>query len=183
MRSVTYRPRAKSPRSVRSMAYADVRPLCPVSTVRALVPKKAETSEYQISKPPCGDRSSPMPTSCGACGGGRGALPGGHGGGGLGGDGGDGGGLGLGGGGEGDGGEGNGGDGAGGVGGLGGNGDGGGGEGGGGEGSGGGGMGGEGGAGGGGGAGLHEQKRRLSRSLGTAPHDAVCVDQWHCVVR
>ena len=54
-------------------AYADVRSCCPVSTVRALVPKKAETSEYQISKPPCGARSSPMPVSCGACGGGRGA--------------------------------------------------------------------------------------------------------------
>ena len=61
------------------MAYADVRSCCPVSTVRALVPKKAETSEYQISKPPCGARSSPMPTSCGACGGSAGAVSGGKG--------------------------------------------------------------------------------------------------------
>ena len=63
------------------MAYADVRSCCPVSTVRALVPKKAETSEYQISKPPCGARSSPMPTSCGTCG--EGGAVGGEGGGGL----------------------------------------------------------------------------------------------------
>ena len=67
------------------MAYADVRSRCPVSTVRALVPKKAELSEYQISKPPCGARSSPMPVSCGAYGGsggdgGSGGLGGGGGG-------------------------------------------------------------------------------------------------------
>ena len=50
------------------MAYVEMRSCCPRSTVRALVPKKAETSEYQISKPPCGARSSPMPVSCGTCG-------------------------------------------------------------------------------------------------------------------
>ena len=71
-----------------SKAYTDVRSCCPVSTVRALVPKKAEVSEYQISKPPCGSRSSPMPVSWGECGGGRGAKPGAHGGGGEGGTGG-----------------------------------------------------------------------------------------------
>ena len=68
------------------MAYVDVRsPVVPCIMVRALVPKKADTSEYQISKPPC-SKSSPIPVSCGTCGGG--GASGGEGGEGGGGDGG-----------------------------------------------------------------------------------------------
>ena len=85
MRSVTYRPRGHWSRSVRSKPYTDVRSCCPLSTVRALVPKNAETSENQISKPPCGARSSPIPVSCGVCGGSAGAVSGGKGEGGEGG--------------------------------------------------------------------------------------------------
>jgi len=43
-------------------------------------------------------------------------------------------------------------------------------------------KGGSGSEGGGGGIGLHAQKRRLFGSLGTAPHDAVAVDQWHLLM-
>ena len=67
MRSETYRPEAASPRASgstlsRTTRSARVSP----KTVRALVPKKAETSEYQISKPSTSlSASAPMAASGG----------------------------------------------------------------------------------------------------------------------
>ena len=82
MRSVTYRPYGRSPRSVRCSSTVVWMPEVCTSEVYARSPKRALVLEYQTSHPPPVPSSLVPPTTVrGACGGGCGGNGGGGGGG------------------------------------------------------------------------------------------------------